>query len=85
MKYNNSQLNRIKEREMCLSGEFQKAVWSIVRREGMIKSRDVAVKIGRASDQVANIFKKLIEYKMVKKIDGARGAYQVSDYILKGE
>jgi predicted transcriptional regulator len=85
MKYNNKQLNRIKEKEMVLSGEFQKAVWSIIRRKNMIKSRDIAVRIGRGSDQVHNIIKKLISYNMVKKVDGARGAYQVSDYILTGD
>ena len=85
MKYNNKQLTRIKEKEMFLSGEFQKAVWSIIRREGKVKSRDVAVKIRRGSDQVHNIVKKLIAYNMVQKIEGARGSYEVSDYILKGE
>ncbi len=83
MKYNNKQLQRIKEKELVLSGEFQKAVWSIIRRESAVRSSDISKKLGRGNDQVHNIIQRLIKYNMVKKIE--RGVYKVSDFILEGE
>jgi predicted transcriptional regulator len=82
MKYNVQQLKRIKDKEILLSGEFQKSVWSIIRREGKVRSKDVSIKIGRGNDQVHNIIQKLIEYNMVEK--EARGVYSVSKYIKEG-
>ena len=83
MKYNSNQLTRIKNKEIELQGEFQKAVWSIIRRDGEQKLKVISVKLGRGNDQVHSIIKRLIELNMVKKV--SRGVYTVSDYIITGE
>ena len=80
MRYNNEQLQRIKEKEILLSGEVQKAVWSVVRTEGLVRIKHIAVKLGRGSDQVYNVIQMLIEYGLVDKV--SRGVYKVSDCIM---
>ena len=85
MKYNLKQQSRIKEAELQLSGETQKAVWSIIRQRGHERGKVIATNIQRSSENVNNVLKKLITFKMVDRVDSVRGAYKVSKYILEGE
>ncbi len=81
MKYTNEEMKRIKELELNLSGELQKAVWSVMKREGRERLKNISVKLGRRNDSVFTTIKKLIEYKMIEKVSGSRGEYMVSRYV----
>jgi len=85
MKYTIKQRNRINDIVCELQGELQKASWSIIRDSGEVRLRTIANKIGRRSDSIHTSLSKLIELKLVEKVEGVRGAYKVSKYILEGE
>ena len=85
MRYTNEQKKIIKQKEYELQGELQKAVWSVIRNNGKMRLSVLSRMIGRRNDSVYTTCQKLIEYNMIEKVDGERGVYRVSDYILNGE
>jgi predicted transcriptional regulator len=82
MKYTIRQQERIRQCELKLSGETQKAIWSIIREKGNERGKNIANKVGRVSEQVNNVIKHLMSLDMVER--ESRGIYKVSNYILTG-
>jgi len=85
MKYTISQRKRMEDIECELQGELQKSCWSLIREYGNIRLRTIANKLGRRSDSIHTSVAKLVELRLVDKVEGTRGFYDVSNYILEGD
>jgi len=70
-----------KQVEMMLSGELQKAVWSLLWSRKEMRSSDIAKKLARRVDSVSHVLSKLVEFGAIESPQ--RGVFKVSEEVTK--
>lgn len=78
---------KIKNIDLLMKGELQKAVWSLFKQHDTIRASDIAKKLGRPQSNVTVVINQLVQFLAVEKCThngkSIRGLYKVKKGVTK--